>query len=549
MRDIINRLIGEQEEQYMFRKTLVVCMILLVSVFMLQACSGDSSTTPMGSAQISLTDAPGDFDHVWITVKEIWFHTSDAAGPNDPGWLRYPLATPATVDLLTLDGKVGSAIWGNIGLPAGNYQQIRLLLVGNDTLAPSAKSAGLAYNNEVVVGPAISLLRIPDVSHGIRLSGVFSITDGGMLRLAIDFDAGHDVIDLGNGEYVLKPRLAYFDLDNTGAIVGQIDLASAPSGTAHFVVKAERLNDPMSPAYYVVKRYTIVSIPSTTTTGTFVLYPVPAAATNYDILIRGVGYETTIIRGVPVTRGSTPTNKETIVPVISMITGTDYSASGSISSPTGAWVNFYQTLDNTVTGATAEYPYEVRYRHFNPLTGTFTNYELSHSQLRFGLYNSSTITTSPVTPVETVGGYQASAGALLYDRSALPGSPNITYSSPTVTFASLTPKSGIANSITGTIDMSGIPPADYSKFTNGYVFAVHGGMIVNSVDVHSTMSGGGGAYTIPNLASGFPGAFYGVEAIGWASNLSIRAIAFPPGFVDLSSGSNATGVTMNMIAF
>ncbi len=539
----------------MFRKSLVLCVILLVSGFLLQGCSGggSSNATPTGYAQISLTDAPGDFDHVWITVKEVWFHPSDAAGPNDVGWQKYSLPTPITVDLLTLDGKVSSSPLGNIPLAVGNYQQIRLVLVGHDApLAASASSAGLTFNDEVVVGSTISPLRIPDVSNGIKLSGVFSITNGGTLRLAIDFDAGHDVIDLGNGEFVLKPRLAYFDFDNMGAIIGHINLASAPSGTAHFVVKAERLNDPLNPQYYVVRRYTVVSIPSTTTMGTFVLYPVPAVATtNYDILIRGVGYETTIIRGVPVTKGSTPTNNETIVPAISMTTGTDYSASGSIASPTGAWVNFYQTLATSATGTT-EYPYEVRYRHFFPLTGTFANYALSNSELQYGTYNASSISTVPVTPQEGIGAYQASAGALLYNRSALPGigSPNITFSAPAVAFAQLTPKSGVANSISGTIDMSGIPLANYSQLTKGYVFAVLGGMIVNSVDVHSTMSGGGGAYTIPNVASGFPGAFYGVEAIGWdSSNFSIRAIAFPPGFVNLSSGSDVTGITMNMIAF
>ena len=322
----------------------------------------------------------------------------------------------------------------------------------------------------------------------------------------------------------------------------------------HVVVKAERLNDPVSPEYYVVKRYTIVSIPSTTTTGTFVLYPVPAATTtSYDILIRGVGYETTIIRGVPVSRGSTPTNNETIMPLISMTTGTDYSASGSITSPTGAWVNFYQTLDNTVTGATSEYPYEVRYRHFNPLTGAFSSYKLSNSTMQFGTYNGSNpISLQSVMPQEGVGAYQASAGALLYDRSVLNGSPNITSSAPTVTFGSLVPKSGIASNIKGTINMSHIPSADVSLLAKGYVFAVHGGMIVNSVDVSSQMSSVlGGSYTIPDLASGFAGAFYGIEAIGWdpGNPLTIRAIAFPPGFVNLSSGSNATGVTMNMITF
>jgi len=50
-------------------------------------------------------------------------------------------------------------------------------------------------------------LRVPDARHGIRLAGSFQITNGGMLRLAIDFDAGHDVVDmLRNGvpEYILN---------------------------------------------------------------------------------------------------------------------------------------------------------------------------------------------------------------------------------------------------------------------------------------------------------------------------------------------------------
>jgi hypothetical protein len=60
----------------------------------IKACGGGngSASTQTGVAQVSLTDAPGDFDHVWITVKDVWFHTSDVAGPNDPGWLKYPLS-------------------------------------------------------------------------------------------------------------------------------------------------------------------------------------------------------------------------------------------------------------------------------------------------------------------------------------------------------------------------------------------------------------------------------------------------------------------------
>ncbi len=54
-------------------------MALLVSLIMLlNGCSGGggsgggTATAPAGAVQVSLTDAPGfDYDHVWITVKDI----------------------------------------------------------------------------------------------------------------------------------------------------------------------------------------------------------------------------------------------------------------------------------------------------------------------------------------------------------------------------------------------------------------------------------------------------------------------------------------------
>ena len=86
-------------------------LVLVVALFLLvQACSGSSGSTPYvgggvatGSVQVSLTDAPAyGYDHVWITVKDIWFHTSAVAGPMQAGWNKFPLASPVTLDLLGL---------------------------------------------------------------------------------------------------------------------------------------------------------------------------------------------------------------------------------------------------------------------------------------------------------------------------------------------------------------------------------------------------------------------------------------------------------------
>ena len=171
---------------------LILFMVVL-AVIALQACGGsgggNGGSAQTGAVQLSLTDAPGDFDHVYITVKDVWFHTSDVADPRASDWLKYPLSTPVTLDLLSLANGNMQSIWNNIQLPIGNYQQIRIFLVPTYTSNPPS---GHQYYNEVVVGSSTYPLYIPDADHGIKLVGTFSVAGGGTLKLAIDFDAGHD---------------------------------------------------------------------------------------------------------------------------------------------------------------------------------------------------------------------------------------------------------------------------------------------------------------------------------------------------------------------
>jgi hypothetical protein len=530
----------------MYRRHLGI-LIIVLAAFTLYACGGGGGgdATATGSASVSLTDAPGDFDHVYVTVKDIWFHTSDAAGPDDGGWIRSLIASPVTVDLLTLsDGIIGPPVGGNITLPVGNYRQIRLVLAGTeDALTDSAKSAksgaSLKYNNEVIIGTNEYPFRIPDAHRGIKLAGTFQITNGGMLRLAIDFDAGHDVVDiLRNGltEYIFKPRLAFCDLDNAGAIVGSIDPVSAATTTtsSHFVIKAEQVNDPSNPQYHVVKRWTSVN----PLTGKFVLYPLKPG--TYDIVMRGLGYQTVIGKGVPVTSGTTPIINPTLISMITMTVATnpDYTVDATIASPTGAWVNFYQTLQGE-----GEVPYEIRFRHFNPITGQFSGFRLSGDQIWAGTYSSGAISglTSP-TPLEGSGGFSAVADAILYDRMA--ASQFVSSGTTTVSFTTpLTPTApAVSRSISGTI---AVPPPPMNMMTNGILFAVHDGMIVNTMPVNSQMSGGG-AYTMFNLPGGspttpLPGAFYGVEALGWST--TTLGIGIPRG-ADLRIGDD---IAINML--
>jgi hypothetical protein len=203
--------------------------------------------------------------------------------------------------------------------------------------------------------------------------------------------------------------------------------------------------------------------------------------------------------------------------------------------------------------APGEYPYEIRFRHFNPLWGGFRKtFMLNNDQIQVGTFVSNGVisTLTATTPVEGVGGYQAVAGAILFDRFTLP--TLVTSSTMTVAFTSpltvMSPYHG--NTVTGSIIMSN-PMMMNSKLDRGLLFAVHGGMIVNAIDVSSQMTGTtNNAYNLMNLPGGtsstnvLPGAFYGIDAVGWTSSPSIyKAIALPQ-IVDLRQGNDAANMNM-----
>jgi len=556
---------------------LSIFLVFLFSLFILHGCGGgssggSSSSTQSGTVSVALTDAPGlQYDHVWITVKEIWFHTSNAAGPHEAGWLKYLLSSPVTVDLTTLiNGTLSNAI-GNIALPLGNYQQIRLFLASTEGALivspnPPAGQQGtpvtLQYNNEVdlqVNGQSYQApLRIPNPSYGIGLFGNFQVTNGGTLRLAVDFDVDDDVVKTISGlnpQFILKPRLGYFDLDKAGAIAGAIDPSVITSGGFNFVIKAEELS--ADGTYHIVRRTTTIN-----PDGTFVLYPLPAggAGKTYDIMLRGRDVDTVIIKGVPVTKGTTPQNPTQIgaaswgpatTKILMNYDNTEFTQnlSGPMS-PTGSWLNFYQTLPGA-----GEMPYEIRFRHVNPFSGKFADpIELSTGPIYAGTYNSGNlINLTATTPVEQSGGYGVAFEAYQFTRTYIPG---LFVGAANQSYATIPPQTLQVNQGLSADTVSGnlIVPTPNLGLDTGYVLASRDGLIVDAINAGSTGTGlmaNGGAYsfTLPGGSSStpLPGAFYGLHAIGWKAGAVLSTLSVGiPRIADLRSG-NDTNLDINML--
>ena len=75
------------------RNTTLLLGCLGAAGLLLAGCGARTEVSQSGNA-------PAQYSHVYITTQEVWFNTSATAGPDDTGWQKFPLTTPATVDLV-----------------------------------------------------------------------------------------------------------------------------------------------------------------------------------------------------------------------------------------------------------------------------------------------------------------------------------------------------------------------------------------------------------------------------------------------------------------
>ena len=562
-------------------KTLIA---LAVTALALSGCGGSSGTsstptTAVSNAQVKVdvTDAPSiDYSHVYITVTAVGFHLSDTASFADyssgkqNGWQVTTLTAPVTVDLAALtNGKVladvtGTPLFAGITLTPGTYKQIRLFLASTeDALTASATAAGLTYNNEVqLVGDKTDHypLRVPCPIEGIRLIPEYPVvvTAGGSLSIVLDFNLNSDVIETkpnGSIEFILKPRLGYFDMSSVGAATGTVVFSNL--STTRFVIKAEQNT---GATYRVVRRWTTVD----KSTGVFNLYPLPvfgnATTAFYDIVVRGLGVETAIVKSVTVHKGSTLASGAANLGTISMVSGGQFTAQlAKPMHPSGAWIDFYQTISGDTV------PYNIRDRHLDPYTGEFyTPIELSSSALQVATYTPGqnqvfapdSTNVGSFTAVASAGGYygpgQATTVTGTAGQTGVPITFNSTSGPPQVVFPA-TP-----GQITTYFNMQyfgmGMGPGmgggmmSTRNPTAGQLFVTLGGMIMDSTgnlagdtSVKTALGNATDSVVINNLPSGTSGTTYGLYAVGWGGGV---LAAGKLGGVSLEKGNASKTVQM-----
>jgi hypothetical protein len=508
-----------------------------------------------GIAALDVTDAPAlNYAHVYVTVTGVAFHNSSTAAfsgysaAKASGWQVVTLSAPKTIDLAQLangtmyaDRNGNAPLFSGMALPVGSYRQIRLFLASTED-AYIGSVPGNIYNNEVQQNgdPAHYPLRIPSSDEGIKVlpESPVVVTGGGSVNLALDFNLNDDVVKVSPGgatEFMLKPRLGYFDMGSVGSIQGTVN---SPNLQASMIeVKAEQVKSGTN--YRIVRRTTSVDSSS----GQFTLYPLPvfgnATTATYDIVLRGRNVQTSIITGVKVHKGTTPTSGATGLGTIAMQAGAEFTAQlGSVMRPTGAWLTFYQTIAGDPT------LYEVRYRHLDPYTGIFgLPVELSTGPIRVAHFTpgASQVFTPDYT---SAGTYSAVADVSeLYARGAVLNGISGTAGNTVQISAANAPQiesSASSGQIRCVFDMAllgtGTGPGmgmgnKIGNPAKGQVFVTLGGMIIDSLGdltgdatVNAAMQAGGGAnnsVVVTNIPSNVAEAVYGIYVHGWGNGYTV----------------------------
>src|SRR6266481_1845052 len=296
----------------------VVAIFAIAGVIV--SCSGGSShnmVSGMGTVNVSMSDPPscmppnGQFTHVYVTVRSVQAHVSATATDSSSGWqeLAPQLAiSPMQIDLFSKPQTTCIlAQLGSASLPAGTYQQIRLLLVSNTTAASAGPStnacAGSGFNCVVLEDSTVHELQLSsEANTGLKIppgqivGGPLQVTAGQSVDLNIDFNACASIVAEGNGKFRLKPTLtaAQVSPNNSGISGKEVDSVSKAPIAGSVQVAVEQ---PDSSGVDSIVMQAVAD-----SNANFNFCPLPTG--TFDIVVVGIGpanvpYNATTVLNVP----------------------------------------------------------------------------------------------------------------------------------------------------------------------------------------------------------------------------------------------------------
>lgn len=235
--------------------------------------AGTGASGDTGTMEVQLHDAPANYEKVNVFIERVEINNTE----EENGWEEFS-SPQQTYDLLELTNGA-TEVLGSKELPAGTYEQIRLILSSeghsifvdgkeHELFVPSGEQTGIKLNVNAEIQP--------DITY----------------TLLLDFDASRSVVERGNKQsgirYLLKPVISASNEAETGSISGTID----PVDAEPFV-------------YAVANSDTLSSTKADTSDGSFKLIGLEGGSYTVSVDPTNSNYQSKDTTGVEVAVGET----------------------------------------------------------------------------------------------------------------------------------------------------------------------------------------------------------------------------------------------------
>ena len=195
---------------------------MLLAIGVLGACGGDGRDTPTaiapqsGFLTLRVTDAPvDDAAEVIVVFTGIELQRGPASTIN------IDFDTPRSIDLLQFrDGRTANLIEGSPVLP-GEYEWLRLKISAEQNLQSGSRI-------RLRDGRQFPLFIPSGSESGLKLSRRFTVAQGGVTRLIIDFDLRKSIVAPPglSPNWILRPSLRLIDELQVGSLSGTLNIAT-----------------------------------------------------------------------------------------------------------------------------------------------------------------------------------------------------------------------------------------------------------------------------------------------------------------------------------
>ena len=164
-------------------------LILSISIGII-SCKKDASNSDKARLQVYLTDLPGNYDAVYIDVKDVMINVT---GDTLNGWTSLSGVHAATYDLLKLVND-DDTLLADAEISSGRLHQIRLVL---------------GTENYVKINGQMIKMETPSAQQsGLKLNIQQDVTGGVLYKIILDFDVAKSIVSAGSsGKYLLKPTI------------------------------------------------------------------------------------------------------------------------------------------------------------------------------------------------------------------------------------------------------------------------------------------------------------------------------------------------------